>query len=215
VFSFSSHRTSAAMRRRVSLSLLGTLASLTLASVLSVLPVASAQAATGTCPSSVTSQPFLKWGDSNYYSLVPGGDFEGSLTGWTLSGGAKTATGSESYGVTGKVGKYSLSLPQGASVQSPFMCVTEVNRSFRFFARSEASSSSLRAEVVYQTSSGNVSVTVGSVTAQSGWEPAPILKTGAVIASALNNGTAQMALRFTSVTGSSRIDDVYLDPRMH
>ena len=55
-------------------------------------PAASARAAglvnTDPCDKSTLSQPFAQFGDSSSYKLVPGGDFEGSLAGWTLSGGA-------------------------------------------------------------------------------------------------------------------------------
>lgn len=42
------------------------------------------------------------------------------------------------------------------------------------------------------------------------------LRLGRIIAlPSLSGGTAQVALRFTELTGSSQIDDVYVDPRMH
>ena len=41
---------------------------------------------TDACDNATLTQPFAPWGDSNSYKLVPGGDFEGSLTGWTLIG---------------------------------------------------------------------------------------------------------------------------------
>lgn len=169
-----------------------------------------------TCAASAQSQPFLKWGDSNSYGLVAGGDFEGSLSGWTLSHGAAQAAGSESYGVTGTVGKSSLELPSaGASAQSPFTCVTASDPTFRFFARNEGPPSSVSVAVAYQTPIGVIAVTVGTVTPSSGWQPSAAMPTGAALAGALSsNGTAQMALRFTALTGPSRIDDVFVDPRM-
>jgi hypothetical protein len=179
------------------------------------LSAGAAQAAgTATCPGSVVSQPFLQWGDSNWYRLAPEGDFEGSLASWTLSAGAHKAAGSEPYGVTGVVGASSLALAPGSSAQSPFMCVTPEEQTFRFFARSEGSASTLSVAVVYKTPIGNVAVTVGKVSASGTWQPTKAMRTGAVLASALSNGTAQMALRFTDLVGSSRIDDVFVDPRM-
>jgi hypothetical protein len=41
------------------------------------------------------------------------------------------------------------------------------------------------------------------------------MRTGAVIPSALGGGSAQMALRFTALSGDSQIDDIFIDPRMH
>jgi hypothetical protein len=160
------------------------------------------------------SQPFLRWGDSNSYELLAGGDFEGSLTGWTLARGSQKVAGSEPYAATGTLGAWSLALPLGASVQSPFTCVTASDSSFRFFARNEGPAATVLTEVVYKTPLGNVSVPVGTVVLKSGWQPTASLPTGSAIASALSNGTAQLALRFTAVAGSADIDDIFIDPRM-
>ena len=120
-------------RRR--LSLVGLLGGLALA----LLPAASAQAtgliSTDACDNAALTQPFQAWGDSNSYKLVPGGDFEGSLAGWTLSGGAKRVAGSETYDATGSGGSSSIYLPAGASIQSPFTCVDFAYPTFRFFAK--------------------------------------------------------------------------------
>ena len=87
---------------------------------------------TSACGSATVTEAFLPWGDGNLYELVPGGSFEGSLSGWTLTGGAKTVSGSSAYGATGTVGSGSFSLPAGASAQSPFLCVTANDSLFRF-----------------------------------------------------------------------------------
>jgi hypothetical protein len=200
--------------RRLLLGVGSAIAGLTLA----ILLIASAQAAsasTGTCATSGLSQPFLRWGDSNSYELVAGGDFEGTLSGWVLSHGAQKAPESEPYGATGKVGASSLALPHGASAQSPFTCVTASDSSFRFFARNEGPAAAVSVAVAYQTPFGVIAVTVGTVTLSNGWQPTASLPTGAALAGALSsNGTAQMALRFTAATGSSKIDDIFIDPRM-
>jgi hypothetical protein len=178
-----------------------------------VLPTASAQAATGSCSSSGLTQPFSKWGDTNYYELVSQGSFEGSVSEWTLLAGAHRASVSESYGVTGTVGKSSLALPAGASVQSPYMCVSPERPTFRLFARNVSTLSTVLVQVVYRTSHGSAVYTVGTVALSANWQPTlPMLTqppTGC-----LSGGTAQAALRFTAVTGESEIDDVFIDPRM-
>src|SRR5437868_15399019 len=111
------------------------LGALTAGVALAGLPATSSAAliSTGACDNSALSQPFAQWGDSNQYKLVPGGDFEGSLSGWTLSGGARLATGSEPFGATGKLGKSSVYLPAGASVTSPYTCVDAAYPMFRLF----------------------------------------------------------------------------------
>jgi hypothetical protein len=178
-------------------------------------PAQAALISTGACNEASLSQPFAQWGDTSSYELVPGGDFEGSLTGWTLSGGAERVAGSEPYGATGSVGAYSLALPAGASVQSPFTCVDAAYPTFRFFARNDALLSTLLVEVVYKTPLGTVALPLGAVALSASWQPTLPMLTGSVVTGLLSGGTAEAALRFTALTGSSRIDDVFVDPRMH
>ena len=168
------------------------------------LPAASAQAALlssgGSCKESALSQPFAQWGDSNTYELVAQGDFEGSLSQWTLSGGASRASGSEPFGATGTVGEYSLALPAGSSAQSPYTCVTASDPTFRFFARNEGLLATVAVEVVYRTILGPVALPVGVVAASGAWQPTLPMLTGSVAADLLSGGTAEVALRFTALT---------------
>jgi hypothetical protein len=215
VFAYSSLPTSPRISRRLSLSLASILAAVTFTTLSGGPPAAAAQSAgAATCPTTVVSQPFVKWGDSNSYALVPGGDFELTPSEWTLSGGAQRVAGSESYAATGALGAWSLALPAGASAQTPFMCVGATERTFRLFARGEGFTAAVLPQVVYQTPFGNLAVPVGLIVPNRNWEPTAILKTGAPLATAIANGTVRLALRFTSLVGSSRIDDVLLDPRM-
>jgi hypothetical protein len=183
----------------------------------SLLPVGSAQAAlvsTGACNEAPLSQPFAQWGDTNAYELVPQGNFEGSLSQWDLGGGASRDPGSEPYGVTGEVGHYSLALPAGASAQSPYTCVNASYPSFRFFARNGGLLSTVLVQVVYKTALGPVALPLGAVALNDTWQPTLPMLTGSVVGGLLSGGTAQVALRFTALTGESRIDDVFIDPRM-
>jgi hypothetical protein len=168
-----------------------------------------------TCSPGNLSQPFLPWGDSSYYSLIPGADFEGSLSAWTLSGGAHTVAGSEPYKATGSVGRYSLYLPAGASAQTPFVCVNAAYPAFRFFARNEGLISTLVVQVVYKTSLGPVTASLGTVLASTTWQPTLRMLTDSIVGGVLSGGTGQVAFRVSALTGSSRIDDLFLDPRMH
>ena len=167
-----------------------------------------------TCSQGAVRQPFLRWGDANYYELVSGGDFEGSLSGWTLTGGAKTVAGSEPYAATGSLGASSLSLPAGASAQSPFTCVDAGYPSFRLFARNEALLSSVLVQVVYKTVLGTSTASLGIASLSASWNPTLPMLTNSIIGGVLNGGTGQVALRFIAVGGPSRIDDVLIDPRM-
>jgi hypothetical protein len=191
------------------------LAAVALLGVLSSTPANAALIDTNACDEAALSQPFAQWGDNSSYELVPGGDFEGSLAGWTLSGGAQRVAGSEPFGVTGSVGAYSLELPVGASAQSPYTCVDAAYPTFRFFARNESLLASVVVQVVYRTALGTVALPLGAVLASEQWEPTLPMLTGSVATGLLSDGTAEVALRFTALTGSSRIDDVFVDPRMH
>jgi hypothetical protein len=177
--------------------------------------VASAEAATATtCPATTLSQPFQNWSDTNYYGLAPGGSFETGEAAWTLSGGAKVASGSETFAVTGKQGSASLSLPEGAVAQSPFTCIEPNDRTLRLFAHSEGPEASVRVAVVYQTYLGNVALPVGKAALNSGWAPTSSFHTGVLIGALLSEGSVHVALRFTAISGGARIDDVFIDPRM-
>jgi hypothetical protein len=216
VFSPHSRRLTIARPR---LSRRGSTLSLTVALAVAALSgsAGSAQAAlisTGACNNAALSQPFQRWGDQSTYELLPGGDFEGSLAGWNLSGGAQAVSGSEPYGASGAVGGASLSLPPGASAQSPFTCVNAAYPTFRFFARDQGLLSTVLVDVVYKTVLGTVSLPLGAVALSATWQPTLPMLTGSVVGGLLANGTAQAALRFTALTGSSRIDDVFVDPRM-
>jgi hypothetical protein len=187
------------------------------ACIWAVLPLSGAQAATthGVCPETQLVQPFTAWGDSNYYQLVPGGSFEFGEPLWSYSRGARIALGSEPYAVTGRMGYFSLALPQGASARSPFVCVEPDDRTFRLFLHSEGSSAKVGVTLVYRTLLGlTVAVSSTVLTTGSSWGLSPVIHTGAALASTVSLGAAQLSLEFTSESGNARIDDVYLDPRM-
>jgi hypothetical protein len=185
--------------------------------VLSGAPAKAALISTDACDNAALSQPFAHWGDSNDYKLVPGGSFENGASGWTLSHGASIVKGSEPFGVTGSVGASSVNLPAGASVTSPFTCVDAAYPTFRFFARNNGLLSTVLVSVVYKLPllGLEVAVPVGPVALSPTWSPSLPMLTASVLTGLLHGGTVPMGIRFTAVTGSSQIDDVYVDPRMH
>src|ERR1700733_8620297 len=75
---------------------------------------------TSTWANPLLTQPFLAWGDSNWYALAPGetADAFGGA-GWGLTGGAKVATTTLKDGTTGSV----LDLPRGSTAVSPKVCL--------------------------------------------------------------------------------------------
>lgn len=168
---------------------------------------------TNPCNANPVSQPFLQWGDSGTYELAPDGNFASAPTGWTLSGGAGRVTGGSSFDTPALASSYSLALPAGASAQTPASCVDAAYPTFRFLTSSAAGGTML-VEVVYPTLLGEVAVPVQTLLVPSSWQPTPDALTVSLVTALLKGGTTQMSIRFVALTGSIKIDDVYIDPRM-
>src|SRR4051812_24830388 len=183
------------------------------AALCAVLPAASASAAlieTSPCDGAQLSQPFAAFGDNAYYKLVPGGDFESGLSGWSVNGGAKVVSGGHS-------GRYGLSLPAGSSVTTPVSCVNAGAPSFRFFSKSSGGLLGLlpllKVDLVCRDSLlALVALPLGPALPSSTFKPSLSLLTASVVAGLVDDGEADLAFRFTSVTGTWTIDDVYVDP---
>ena len=95
------------------------------------------------------------------------------------------------------------------------MCVNAAYPTFRFFGRDDGLLSSVLVQVVYRTPVGlTVTVPVGVVALSGSWQPTLPMLTASAVEGALSGGTAQIALRFTALTGTSQIDDIYVDPRL-
>jgi hypothetical protein len=178
-----------------------------LASVAAViLPVSRAQAGLidlSACNLSPLSQPFAPWLDSSSYELAPGGDFESSD--WSLSRGAALVPGSETFAATGTLGDSSLSLPGGATAESPATCVDAAYPTIRFFA---SGTGLLAVSVVY----GGLTLPAGVDVVAGKWSPSPVMLTSSALIALTQDGSAQVSLRFTTLLGSVRVDDVFVDP---
>lgn len=166
------------------------------------------------CGYSTFFSPFKGFGDVNTYVPVPGGSFEPGQAAWTL-GGSSVGTGNETYYVNSTKDTRSLTLPAGSSATSPAMCIAVDYRTIRFFAlNSGNSSSTLRVDLVYVKSGVPQVQFVGRITSANKWQPSPILtyNTGAFGCV----GSINVAFRFTvEGSGSWKIDDAYVDPRLH
>lgn len=184
---------------------LATIGALTVVGAL-IIPVSSAQADIidlSACNLSPLSQPFAPWLDPSSYELAPGGDFESSS--WTLSGGAALVRGSEPFAATGSLGASSLSLPAGATAQSPPTCVDAAYPTVRFFT---SGTGLLAVSVVY----GGVTLPAGVTVAAGGWSPSLPAVTSSALMGLASDGSAQVSLRFTTLLGNVRVDDVFVDP---
>jgi hypothetical protein len=169
-------------------------------------PAAAAQADIinlSACNLSPLSQPFAPWLDSASYELAPGGDFESD--GWSLAGGAHRVAGSEPFAATGTHGTWSLSLPAGASAQSPATCVDAAYPTIRYFTYGTGL---VAVSVVY----GDMTLPAGVDVAAGGWSPSLVSLTSSALVGLASDGSAQVSLRFTTLAGNVRVDDVFVDP---
>jgi hypothetical protein len=157
------------------------------------------------CDGATLTQPFAPWLDYNYYKLAPGGD--GSLTGWSLSGGARQVSGGEPWNVSGSAYN-SLSVPAGGTATSPTTCVDAAYPTFRLFDVTGTPGSIAAVSVVFD----GLSIPVGVIAPGMTWSPSLPMTTLSAIPGVLNGGSANIQLQFTGLTGSVTVDDVYVDP---
>ena len=161
-----------------------------------------------------TSSVFAPFGDTSQYFLVPGGDFERSTPGWTLSK-AKLVAGNEPWYVHSASDAQSLSLTSGGSAKSPMECITTDRPWWRFFAMDQNGSKASTLSVWAQWT--NPDGTVGKTPTVSlngssyrSWEPTPQLTLGSFLSST-SITSVNATLMFTT-TGNWQIDDIYVDP---
>lgn len=181
------------------------------ANILSLLP--------GSCSGETNAQVFAQFGDDNWYTLAPGGDFEAGSIPWAKSGGAKTVADNESFNIGGAGDSQSLSLPDGSSATSPASCANINKPTLRFFARNTGSPSArLNVDVYYPGLLGGVhSARVGSITAGSAWSPTGEQQlTVTNLLATLSLSRTVISFRFSPAdnNGEWSVDDVYVDPRM-
>jgi hypothetical protein len=179
---------------------------------------ASAQAANlvdvRPCDDAALSKAFQRWADPAHYKLAPGGDFEGSLSGWTLTGGAKTVAGGEPWDVGGVDGDRALALPQGASATAPATCVNLGAPTLRLFARSTGGLLPvLKVDLLYRKGlTGILAVPAGVALPSPAWSPTLPMLTASAIGATLAGGEAPLSIRITALSGSWQVDDLFVDP---
>jgi hypothetical protein len=93
----------------------------------------------------VFSQPFAAFGDSNYYTLVPGGEFNRPSEGWELYNGARIENTTRPNGSAAGV----LDLPSGALAISPPVCVTPEYPAARVWVRDVKGNEGVATAVAY------------------------------------------------------------------
>jgi hypothetical protein len=175
---------------------------------------AAAQAA---CQSTPTTKPFLAFGDSNDYSLVPNGGFEAGTGGWSLSG-SRVTSGNEPWRVRAPSDSKSLAIDAGGIAVSPAMCI-DINRpTYRFFARRTSGSwGVLNLRMRWKDASGRTNEsTIAALDSSFGtsWAVSPAFN----VASQLGlwhpdqDASVQFVFDPEDYGGAWSIDDVYVDP---
>src|SRR3954453_21957246 len=157
-----------------------------------------------------TSQPFAQFGDDRYYTFGSNGGLESGSTGWALGGG-EIRGGNESFFVHSGSDSRSLALTPGDSALSPKLCMGTTSTVTRFFVRS-GDGGRIRVQGVLRGLLGPVLGPLPSadVSADSSWSPGPAILNldsllGLIVVSSIQ-------LKFTELSGTVQIDDVYVDP---
>ena len=156
-----------------------------------------------------SSLAFQPWGDKSNYMLTPGGSFEEGTPSWKLSGGAKIISGNEPFFIHSKSDRRSLYMPAGATATTPTMCFKAGDWHMRFVGTGNGQ---VRVAVTVNSLLGVLSVLDGGTVSHNGtWKPSPkvsllLTNVGGLLT------TKAISLRFTATSGTTQIDDVYLDP---
>ena len=172
------------------------------------------RANTASCTYPALSQPFLSFGDANWYTLAPGqtvDNFDGS--GWTLRNGAKVTSTTVAGGMPGSV----LDLPSGAQAVSPPMCVDEGFPTARMMVRSVKGAGSVDVSATYEGISLlgirlSLARDSGAVSGGDAWGPSDEVDVRP------DDRVGWQVVRFTFTARGSRsqsqIYNYYVDPRM-
>jgi hypothetical protein len=170
---------------------------------------APASAGLGLVCSDPTGKPFTPWSDYANYAFAPNGGFESSASGWSVNGGSVVA-GNESFYVHGKSDGYSLKLKSGGSAQSAGMCISLLSGKMRFVAKGDPGAK-VKVQVIYRGLISGLTGILdgGTYSVGTGWSPSPAV---GMLGGTLPLLTASVSFKFTAVSGSVTLDDVYLDP---
>jgi hypothetical protein len=141
---------------------------------------------------------------------VPDGGFESGGSGWTFTGGAKVIAGNEPFFIRGRGDGRSLLLPPGSSATTPPMCISLLSSKMRFVVGGGAGST-VKVQVLYR---GAVSSLLGlfdggTARASGKWAPSPEV---GMLGGVLPLLTQSVQFRLVETSGSTDVDDVFLDP---
>lgn len=169
------------------------------------------------CQPAPVSTPFAAIGDTADFFPVPNGGLEEGSAGWTLTGGAAVVDGNEPFFVGLPTDSHALRLGAGATATSPATCVGKKDP----YARAVVNGSvrgELRVAVVSIDRQGREQMEkVRTLKGTGSWTLSDKLDTRSnplFDKSLLQSGagTTAIAFRFTVVSGTWTIDDLYVDP---
>ncbi len=159
---------------------------------------------------------FLPLLDVAQYQFAPDGGFEAGGEGWNLAGGAAVTSGNSTHHVHSDADTQSLSLPAGSSALSPRICVGIEHPTLRFFSKKVSGLnllSTMTVSVRAVTTLGLVvELPIGVVTPTGNWQPTLPMTVVANLLPLLPGDHTPVQFRFTAVSGSWQIDDIYVDP---
>jgi hypothetical protein len=182
-----------------------------------VVAVLACSAATAqACDYRGAEQVFKPWGDNHFYVLAPDGGFEAGGSGWSLSGGATTVAGNESFYLNDSADQRALSLPAGSSAVSPPICMSLDTPIFRLLARNTGDpSAGLRVEASYKLLGLVRTKTVSTIRAGAAWAPSQQMSTVltlSTIVGVLIPSAIQIKITPVGSGGQWQVDDLYIDP---
>jgi hypothetical protein len=181
----------------------------TVGAVVALAGAAPSIASADPCPSNSLSQPFLAWGDTNEYTLLPGESVDNVTgDGWELWRGANLATTSLEDGQVGQV----LDMPAGSVAVTPPMCVNaSAYPMARTMVQDVSGTEGVAVYVAYDGpgagdwpfAAGNIKNTVP------GWAPSkPIMLHAGQL-----RGQHTVRLILVSYGGDYQLYNFYIDPR--
>jgi hypothetical protein len=165
----------------------------------------------GACPAQQLEQPFRALLDFNWYFLAPNGGFEDGLSSWSVTSGARVASGAnQTLLPQGDGGGHVLSLPPLSSATTS-LCVEGTAPTMRIFARSTSILPAVVAVTVVARRPGSLPqvLTTPNVSLLGGWgAPSALFRLPWI-----GDEHTDVTVTISSVGLSTvQIDDVFIDP---
>jgi hypothetical protein len=161
--------------------------------------------------------PFTQWNDAGQYFLIAGGNFEGDMSGWTLTGNAGVTSGNEPYQVGSPTDSNSLALGQGDTATTPSICVTALSPDIRFFALETGQDKpNLEVDINYVDAKGKPQTKkIANIPGTDSWVLTPAINFLKPIDPLLKaSGQTNVSFTFKPMGPGAafQIDDTYVDP---